>query len=119
MERVSEIIDTALNAGANVFNGIDFSVIDRQQAYLDAMDLALERARDKAQIYAQKEGREISRVLSIDEGPAPSISRSYTQSSSNYLALSYARDASGALEGSIATGQVEITATVTVVYALD
>ncbi len=115
VERVNEIINISINAGANAFFGIEFSVIDRQQAYLDAMEIALERAKEKAQIYAQKEGRNISDVLSIDEGSAPSLSRSPY----NNVSLSYARDASGALEGAIATGQVEIIATVTVVYALD
>jgi hypothetical protein len=116
VDKASGIINTVINAGANVFYGISFDLVERQQAYLDAMDMALERAKEKAEVYASKEGRKISGVLEINEGTAPTAT--YRQQTSNYLALSYARDASAAVEGAISSGQVEITATVTVVYAM-
>ena len=118
VDKASEIINTAIDAGGNVFYGISFDVIERQQAYLDAMDIALERAKEKAEAYAAKEGRKISGVLEINEGAAPA--QTYrSQAASNYVALSYARDSSAAMEGEISSGQVEITATVTVVYSMD
>jgi len=123
VDKASDIINTAINAGGNEFYGISFDVLDRQKAYLDAIDIALERAKEKAQIFADKEGRNISRVLEINEGSAPAQTyRNAVQGQGNYIALSYARDSgqgvTAADGASISSGQVVITATVTVVYAM-
>ncbi len=121
VDGVSNIINTAIDAGGNVFYGINFDVLDRQQAYLDAANVALERAKEKAQIFAQKEGMKIMGVLEINEGSATAQTYQRT-AQSNYVALSYARDVGQAVMAAdstaISSGQVEITATVTVVYAM-
>ncbi len=123
VDNVGEIINVAINAGGNVFNGISFDIKDRQQVYLDAMDMALERAYEKAQIYAEKGGRNISKILEINEGS--SASTTYTPQLRNEVSLNYAQNLTGqgvmasGEASSISAGQLEIAATVTVIYALD
>jgi uncharacterized protein YggE len=131
LESAGEIVNTAFVAGGNVFSGIAFDVTNRDEIYMQAVDMALLSAEEKANAYAAKSDREIDRILSIDEGNIPSLSSNryrYSSDSYAYLALAYARDRH-TLEGqgvtaapspdSISTGMVEITADVTVVYALD
>lgn len=127
LEDAGEIISTAFKSGGNVFSGIAFDVSNREEIYMQAVDVALAKAEEKAQAYAQKSDRKIIKILSIDEGNAPSNSyySNYRSSSNSYLALSYARDRSGQSvlaapsADAISTGQVEISATVTVIYELN
>ena len=123
VDNVGEIINIAINAGGNVFNGISFDIKERQQVYLDAMDMALERAHEKAQIYAEKGGRSISKILEINEGS--SAPAAYSPQLGNERYLNYAQNITGqgvmdsGEASSISAGQLEITATVTVIYGLD
>ena len=103
----------------HIFQGISFDVLARQQTYLDALNLAIERAKQKADAIALKSGRSVGKVLEISEDGSSSstYTTSYTnyQSLSSYEALSYARDRSAA----ISEGQVEISASVNIIYKLD
>ncbi len=131
IESAGEIVNTAFAAGGNVFSGIAFDVSNRDEIYMQAVDMALLSAEEKAGAYAANSGRKIDRILSIDEGSVPSLSSSryrYSSDMNAYLALAYARDrhmlegqgiAAAPSPDSISTGMVEITATVTVIYSLD
>lgn len=114
IDRAGEIINVASEAGANNFRSIKFDIIDRQSAYNDAIDMALERAKQKADHIAKSTGRKVEGVVSIVED---SSSSSYWYSGPQNFAFS-SSSYSDTGEGSIASGQLEISAIVNVVYKL-
>ncbi len=118
-EEAGHYIKLAYDEGSNVFQRIEFDIIDREQAYLDALDTAIQRAEQKANEIASKTNRRVGEVLEIME-QGSSSSTYYSQysnvmSSSGYEALSYARER----HGSISEGQVEIEANVNIVFRLE
>lgn len=114
VERASEIINIVSDAGSNVFRRIRFDLIDRQSAYNEALDMALERAAQKAASMAESTGRKVASVISIEED---SSTKSFWESDlTNYVSSSSAYTDSG--NGSISSGQLQISAIVNVVYRL-
>jgi uncharacterized protein YggE len=112
VERAGEIISVTAKAGANRFDGIWFDVIDRDEAYIEAMDMALARALQKAEQLAKSTGRKIDGVVSVQESGTVTP---------YYQAVNYVSDAVSYESGSaspISSGQLEISATVNVVYRL-
>lgn len=116
IEKSSDIIDIAFTSGSNVFQGIEFNILDRHEAYLKAMDLALERAKQKAEAFASKYGKSIVGVKEITEDHLSYSS--YYQPQGNlmaYQSLSIARDRH---TDNISTGELQVVAKVNVVYKL-
>ncbi len=113
MDLVGPMIDAALDAGANQLQGVSFSVKNNDEAYNQALKLAVEKAREKADVLAVAAGVKLGAIQSIDE----SASNDYTP----YVTAKYA--SADAAEGSaptqVDTGMVTISATVTVVYGLE
>jgi uncharacterized protein len=74
IDMVGEVIDTALDSGANRVSNIRFEVEDRQDAIEQARELAVEEARAKAEHLAELTGVSLGFPLQIDEsspsGPA-------------------------------------------------
>lgn len=66
-DRVGNVIDTAIAAGANTIEGIQFDLVDDQPAYLQAMKLASQRAQEKAAALAQALGVNRGRLLEVRE----------------------------------------------------
>ncbi len=130
LKKTDDIVNTVFDSGANIFKSIAFDVENKQQLYLEAMDLAIARAEEKAEIYAQRVGSKITGVLEINEWSSEDISSaSYSRSYSfnTYLALSYARSRvntkgeaimAAPSSDAISTGQVEIIASVRIEYGL-
>lgn len=116
IDKVGDIIKVAYDAGANKFWDVRFDVIKRQDAYLDALDLAMHRAREKADKLAGYEDKKVVEVLTIEEGAE---NNRYTFSSpyTNFVASSSASDSLAG--GSIASGEMEINAVVHVTYRLN
>lgn len=67
LDEVGAVIDAALAAGANRMDGVRFLVEDQKTAYDQAMKLALEDARAKAQVLAQAEGMSLGQMTSMSE----------------------------------------------------
>ena len=113
VDRAGEIISITASAGANRFAGIRFDVIARQEAYIEAMDMALARALQKAEQLAKSTGRKIEGVISVQEsGAASPVYSSLTNFVSDSAAFAEQSSAS------ISSGQLEISAIVNVVYRL-
>jgi uncharacterized protein YggE len=70
--RAGEIADVAVQAGATTLNGVRFDLKDRAAAERDAVRLAVENARDRAEAAALGAGRNIDRVLRIEDSRAES-----------------------------------------------
>ena len=67
IDRVSEAIAAATQAGANILSGPDLRVSDQETANRSAYAQAYKAARARAEAYAQAAGLKIARVLTIRE----------------------------------------------------
>ncbi len=116
IEKTSDIIKAASDAGANQFWDVRFDIVKRQQAYTDALSLAMTRAREKAEKLAANEGKRVLDVLSIEEGTEDN---SYWYSSPYTNFVSGPSSSSGSYsDGGISSGEMEISALVNVVYRI-
>ena len=69
VERVGEILDLVVQAGATSVAGVRFDLKDRAAAEREALRLAVADARARADAAAAGAGRTVDRVLRIDEPP--------------------------------------------------
>ena len=111
LDKIGEILDATIKAGANNIGGISFDVADRESAYQDALAAAVENARARAEAMAKAAGVSIEKVQSID---------SYVNAPVMPVMRSYAKDmeALAANEVPISAGSMEITVTVHIVFTL-
>lgn len=108
---VGSLIDTATDSGVNQVNGISYSYSDAVAAYDQAMEAALDRAEEKAQKIAEKEGKTLGGIKSIEEN-----GNSYD------TPLDTADYSAGASEDSsmkVLAGESDVSATVEVTYYFD
>ena len=104
-------IDAAFDAGANTLDTVEFFASDTQPASEQAMALAVEDAARKAQVLAAAAGMKLDGISSIREeagfgyvnGPV-------------YMAKATEEDA--AVSTKVYASQLQVTASVTVVYAI-
>lgn len=64
------VLDQAVTVGANTINGVSFSVADPSKLYDEARKLAVEDAREKADLYAAAAGVELGHIVMISETPS-------------------------------------------------
>jgi uncharacterized protein len=65
--RASELLNIAVEAGANVINGINFSVLDTKAGESEARRAALDDARTRATELAEAVGASLGQVVRIEE----------------------------------------------------
>lgn len=63
---VGPVIDAAVGAGANRVDALEFFAADSEEAYLDALARAVERARAEAETMARAAGGELGRIVSLN-----------------------------------------------------
>jgi len=110
IDRVGELLELAVGSGATAVGGVRFDLKDRKKLEREALRLAVEDARGRAEAVAAGAGRSIDRVLRIDAvnaggGPIP------------LQKIALAREAA-ADAPPMATGQLEIRAQVTLTSIL-
>jgi uncharacterized protein YggE len=73
LDKLGEILDAAVQAGANSIYGVNFIVTDSSGAATQARTAAIDDATKKAQEIADATGMTLGKVLSVSEtsGPAP------------------------------------------------
>ena len=74
IDRVGEILDVVVQAGATSVSGVRFDLQDRADVERDALRLAVVDARGRAEAAAAGAGRTVDRILKIDDtrdGGAP------------------------------------------------
>lgn len=103
---VSEVLDTATEAGANNIWGISFSVDKPEAAQSEARTLAVADAKARAQALAQLGGVKLGQVMSMSE---------VMSSGPIYMERAVAQDAAGG-GTPISPGEVEVSYQVQVVY---
>ena len=67
LDKVSDVLDNGITAGANSLNGISFDVADRAAAEAKAREAATKDARAKADVLANGLGVRIAGVASVSE----------------------------------------------------
>ena len=104
LSEVGEIIDGAVNAGANIVQGVSFIIKNTEPYYNEALRLALRNAQSKALTLSQDMAIKIDRIpISIKE-----VQPSRVYNSTNFLKVSEATP--------IMTGTIEITAEITAIF---
>jgi hypothetical protein len=66
--KLGKILDALVATGANQVNGPTFDVEDKESAYDEARKLALDKAQQRAAMYAKSLGMQVRRIVSISEG---------------------------------------------------
>ena len=110
---VGDLIDLAVEAGANDIDGIEYTYSDTEEAYDQALEAAIDRAYAKAELIAGKTGASLE-VVSIEEEDysyGAIDARSYSVTT-----LESADEESASM--TVLAGETEITATVNVVFQL-
>lgn len=107
LDRLGAILDAAASDGANAFEGLSFGMADPAPLNDEAMRLAMTDARRKAELLAREADVPLGEVIRIDAAAQPG--RPYEMSAAP-------RMAADAIP--IARGEVELSASVTVAYAL-
>lgn len=114
LERVNEILETALANGSNQASGISFELSDETKKRLidDARKEASEEAKQKAKSLAQASGVTLGKVLSVSEysnsgGPVPMFTK-----------IDAAGGAELANEVDIQPGESELSVTVMISYEI-
>lgn len=112
INKLSDVLTKAVDAGANNVNGITFGINDSQEAYKDALKAAMEDARGKAEAIAEASGiKNISSVpLSVDE-------TSYSYAPVEYKSIERAADLA-ATNIPVSEGELTISAQVAVTYEI-
>lgn len=112
VERVGELLDAMVDAGATTVSGVRFDLKDRASAEREALRLAVVDARARADAMAAGAGRSIERVLRITDSaqlrfkPSPPV-------------MMMERTVSAATETPVAPGEIEVHAQVELTTSLE
>lgn len=106
VERVGDVLDALVAAGANEIGGVSFGIAEPAALEDEARKKAVADARRKAELYAQATGATLGRVLAIDEGGGAPIP------------VRYARMEAMDAAAPIAPGEIELGVTVSITWSL-
>ena len=110
--RVGAIIDAAIQAGANRVAGLDFELKDPQSARLEALRLAVAKARGEAEAMAQAAGQRLGPPLNI-------TTHGFIEPRAMRMQEGAVMDMMQAVPTPIEPGTLQVTANVTVTFRLE
>ena len=114
MDNVGSLIDAAFAAGANTLDNVQFTVQDDTQAREQALTMAVEDARRKADVLASAAGLQVASIERISEGGV-----SVYDSMRNYAADTVmAAEESGGAGTLVQAALVSVDATVSMEFEL-
>lgn len=108
LDTLGDILDAVIGAGANTIYGIQFDLADRESAYAQAIDAAMQNAKERAQLIADAAGAQLGELQSA----------STYLSSGGGISVAYAQDTAAASSVPVSPGDMEISVEVNVVYAM-
>jgi uncharacterized protein YggE len=111
LEIIGDVLAEAVAAGANNIHGIHFDVSDREEAYAQAMELAVENARVRAEVLAGAGEVEIKDVYTISSY----IGGGMVFGGSRNMSFDMVESAASV---PVSPGEMEIVVDVTVVYEI-
>ncbi len=115
MDKVSEVIDTALAAGANQFSNIQYGVTNTELAVKQARTLAVQQAFENATLIAGTSGARLGKVLEISEQQNSNFPRAVMMKSAN-MAMDAAEEAAPT---PISGGKTTVTVNINATYELN
>jgi uncharacterized protein YggE len=119
LDIVGEVLGAGVTAGANNSGGIQFSVSDSSEQYLEALALAARDARRKADTLARALGSEVTAIVNVTEQSsfhAPVVwADSFDQPMMEVVEAAYGMRAP---QVPVAPGELTVTARVQVVFAM-
>ena len=110
VEHIGAYIDAAFEAGANAFNDISFSASDLTSESRQALGLAVENGREKAEVLAAASGMKLGEVISIVEEPY-----GYVDSDARFAK---AEAATGDVGTPVYASKLQVSASVTIQFEL-
>ncbi|MCR4822748.1 MAG: SIMPL domain-containing protein [Treponema sp.] len=113
ISRVSQVIDTALKSGANQLSSLTYGVSDSEIAKKQARSIAIQQAKEAANLLAGASGAKLGKVLSISEHSSSAFPRAMLMKSTSNDALM-----EEAVSTPISAGSSTITISVDAVYQL-
>ena len=124
--KVESVISKALGSGVNYLLGVDFQTKDLKKYREQARKLAVQAAKEKAELMAAELGESVSHPIQISEGgySSPSYYSSWsgagwnTRNLNSGVSQNSVQVSGGAAEDTIALGKVGIRANVSVVFEL-
>lgn len=114
IDRIGAYIDAAFAAGANTFGSISFSVKDDTRARAQALELAVQDARAKAEIIAAAAGKQLEGIEQICEGGVSSYAKNASATMWSYDGA-VAESAAGT---TVRASQVVVSADIQITYEL-
>jgi len=117
VEKVGDVLSNVHEEGANYSYGIYFGLQDREAAYREALKKAIDQAKGRAEIIAQQAGVKLKDTVAIYEGSAPPELYQYQRDYVEEERLIKADDAAWTVP--ISEGEIEVSATVTLVYRIE
>ncbi len=111
LEKVATVIEEALTAGANHFQGLEWAMRDEQPARLSALKFAAAKAREKATALSETLNVKLVRLVTVNEAghvirPMP------------YAGLSMREMAPASVAPPVSPGEMKVEATVTLIYEI-
>ena len=106
---IGQLLEIAVDAGANQIYGLNFSSTQNNAAYEKALTRAVEDAREKALILCTAAGVDLGQLVTIR-----SQDTGYVYGARNTLTL----DAAAAKGAAIVSGDVQVSASVTLVFEI-
>ena len=111
LEKVATVIEEALTAGANHFQGLQWALRDEQPTRLSALKFAAAKAREKATALSETLNVKLVRLVTVNEGghvirPMP------------YAGLSMREMAPASVAPPVSPGEMKVEATVTLIYEI-
>ncbi len=109
LDKVGTVIEEVLKAGANSFQGLHWGLREEQAVRLSALKQAAAKAREKASVLSDALNVKLARILSVTEGsqvvrPGVAMARMAMETTAG--------------DTPIASGELKIEATVTLVYEI-
>ncbi|MBL8551043.1 MAG: SIMPL domain-containing protein [Hyphomonadaceae bacterium] len=112
LANLGRTVDAAVAAGGNTINGVSFSIDDPEPVLDRARRQAVQRARARANLYAEAAGMRVNRIISISEaGAAPPMPYPVPM-------MMAERSVAAQVATPTMPGEVKSTANVTVVFEL-
>jgi uncharacterized protein YggE len=113
LDRVSEVLSVAANAGANNIGGVNFTIDDPEQARATARKEAITQAQEKAKILAGQLGMNLGKLQGFSEGGG-----GYPPMPYRSMAGSAMMEKDVAVNAVVPAGEEEIQVQVTLTYEL-
>lgn len=118
VDRVTEVIDAAVAAGASRVEGLRFELKEREQLQREALTKAVEDALARAAALAKGAGRSLGAILRIDDGRAPVAPEPRVFVGGRMAMAEAAMPAPPPPETPVQAGEIEVSARVTIVVRL-